>query len=316
VKKLSNAELSRCRKLLGNPYAHLEYFELFEDERRLSSAQAQLNYEIRLSRELLQNPYAYLNDSGGYSAESNASQRRGPRLHRPTRAQRRYTDRDIEILVQDLHGRLWRDRELIFEGSPPSDPIALLDPAIALSLMGYEYMLDEELGKYRTNDGEVEVAGLIDRTSSSVHVSNRFPVSVRTFTAAHELAHAVLHQSGTGVHRDRPLDGATISRDRVEFEADRFAIYFLMPAKLVKSRFVGLFGTDCFALDEETAFALQGKSLFEVRAKSRTTRDLARMLANAESFNGRFFISLAEQFHVSTAAMAIRLEELDLVARQ
>ena len=175
-------------------------------------------------------------------------------------------------------------------------------------------MLDEDLGHYRTNGGEVEVAGFIDRTSKAVHVSNRFPANVRTFTAAHELAHAVLHQSGSSIHRDRPLDGAAISRDRVEFEADKFATYFLMPAKLLKSRFVAIFGTDCFALNEETAFALQGQSLFETRQKCRTKRDLARVLANADAFNGRFFVSLADQFHVSAAAMAIRLEELGLVA--
>jgi len=49
--------------------------------------------------------------------------------------------------------------------------------------------------------------------------------------------------------------------------------------------------------------------------KSADMRQLSRMLASAEQFNGRHFVSLANQFKVSTGAMAIRLEELELVSK-
>ena len=42
-------------------------------------------------------------------------------------------------------------------------------------------------------------------------------------------------------------------------------------------------------------------------------RDISRILAKTESFNGQYFRSLADQFYVSVEAMAIRLEELSLL---
>jgi len=49
--------------------------------------------------------------------------------------------------------------------------------------------------------------------------------------------------------------------------------------------------------------------------KCRTLRDLAMLLAGTQQYNGRFFDSLAKQFGVSIAAMAIRIEELNLASR-
>jgi len=116
-----------------------------------------------------------------------------------------------------------------------------------------------------------------------------------------------------GVHRDRPMDGLKRSRDQVELEADKFATYFLMPEKLVRNRFSGLFGAEEFNLNEETAFALSYTSLQEFRTKYRTHRDLARLLASTECYNRHHFVSLATQFRVSIGAMAIRIEELGLL---
>ena len=50
-----------------------------------------------------------------------------------------------------------------------------------------------------------------------------------------------------------------------------------------------------------------------MRADGISRRDLAKLLADSESYNGVRFISLANQFRVSTTTMAIRLEELELV---
>ncbi|HET7634591.1 MAG TPA: ImmA/IrrE family metallo-endopeptidase [Burkholderiales bacterium] len=321
--KSIKALVSERRKLLENPYAYMEYLEGFEPEHQQESATPAIDLRITRSRELLQDPYAYLNESGGYSAEAGSNRTNQVPDPLPTDsstgrtntgAQRRYTDREIEIAVKSLHTQLWTDRESLWGGTPPANAIALLDPAVALRLVGYEYAAESGLGRYRADGGHVEVAGLIDRASRTVRVSHQFPVNVRTFTAAHELGHAVLHQAGGGIHRDRPLDGGMVSRDPAEWEADRFATYFLMPTRLVKTQFVTLFGTECFTLTDHTAFALLGVSLHEAQAKIRTPRDLARRLANTTQYNSRFFKSLSTQFRVSTEAMAIRLEELALVA--
>jgi Zn-dependent peptidase ImmA (M78 family) len=226
-----------------------------------------------------------------------------------------YTDREIETIVRDLQARLWRDRKRLWDGSAPSDPVDILDPAIAVHLVGYEFLLADGLGQFQSGSGVIEVAGLIDRTSRTVHVSRQFPLPVQTFTAAHELGHAVLRPIGGGVHRDRAIDGPNQSRDRFELEADKFATYFLLPANLVRKRFEALFGTAMFFLSEETAFALCGLAIQDVRRKYSTRRHLSRLLAGAEQYNGRHFVSLAVQFRVSIEAMAIRLEELELLSR-
>lgn len=318
MSKSLKEKLFECRRVLENPYAHIEHLEAIEAERE----QPTLDLQIHKSRKLLENPYAYLAGSGGYSGvtEQGDSERSAqstyakPSTPKADRTRRRYSDQQIEALTKDLHTRLWREKESLWDGIPPSDPIELLDPAVALHLIGFEYSLEEGLGKFRGSGGYIEVAGLIDRASRRVHGSRQFPMDVRNFTVAHELGHAVLHQAGGGIHRDRPLDGASLSREPDEIEADKFATYFLMPAKLVRTRFASLFGTDFFELNDDTAFALSGKGVDEVSAQCRTRRDLSRLLADVKRYNSRHFVSLAEQFRVSVGAMAIRLEELELLA--
>ncbi len=329
--KSLKSKISECRRLLENPYAYVERLEAPEDEtdKSRTARPAPANrLLITASRELLQNPYAYLDDAGGYGAVVYQDLRNTVPNHaattthdlRPSSAivistpSRRYADHEIEAVVKDLHIRLWKDRNLLWDGAAPTDPIDILDPEVALRLYGYAFELEEGLGSYHGPSGHSEVAGLIDRTYKTVHVSQQFSPNVRLFTAAHELGHAALHPSSGGIHRDRPIDGAALSRDPDEFQADKFATYFLMPANLVKTRFAGIFGTDCFSFTEETSFGLSGMSFVEIKAKCRTARDVSRLLASAERFQGCSFLSLAAQFRVSTEAMAIRLEELRLLA--
>jgi Zn-dependent peptidase ImmA (M78 family) len=115
------------------------------------------------------------------------------------------------------------------------------------------------------------------------------------------------------MHRDKPLDGSPASADRVEVEANKFATLFLMPARLVRTRFAELFQAQTFELTEESAFALAGCSLSDFQRSHRTHRHVSRAVASAPRFNGRHFTPLCEQFRVSREAMAIRLEELSLV---
>jgi len=268
--------------------------------------------QISESRKLLGNPYAYLNSSGTFSATMPPVRA----LANPAttaRNSKRHSNREIEKQANNLLKTMWKSRSTLWGDSPPSDPIVVIDPAKALELCGFSFSYEEDLGKYHGDSGFLKVAGLINADDKAVQVSNQFSQSIRMFTAAHELGHAVLHNVSGSVHRDRPVDGSSFSRESIEYEADKFATFFLMPAKLVRARFVEVFGTECFSLNEDTAFALQCKPLHEIREKCRSLRDLSQLLASAGSYNGRFFPSLANQFRVSIEAMAIRLEELSLL---
>jgi len=227
---------------------------------------------------------------------------------------RYYSDTQIEAQATYLLRELWEKRQRIW-GWSPMDPTIVIDPAKGLELLGFDFFLEEELATYDSDEGEVQVAGVIKPDTRSVHLSKRFPMSVLSFTAAHELGHAVLHEINGPMHRDRPLNGESKSRDPIEREADKFATYFLMPAKLVKSRFVELFGTERFTLTESAAFALTCSSLVNAKNKYKTRRDISRLLAGAKSYGGRNVYSLADQFRVSVEAMAIRLEELSVIQK-
>lgn len=320
--------ISEQRHLLQNPYAFIEDME----ERRHSQSSNLLarasEKQVSASRELLENPYAHIDGAGGYSALTNSNDTSSTKSSRtlrffPSTTERTnkdnnqtsfYSDFAIESKAKDIHKLIWQSRKKVWRDAAAYDPVEMLDPAVALGLLGFEYQIEEGLGQYRGASGMLEVAGLIDRSSRTVRISGQFPVNVRTFTAAHELGHAVLHPNASGVHRDKPMDGCKLSRERAEAEADKFATLFLMPAKLVKQRFGEIFGSDCFVLNEETSFALSGRFDRELQRQCRSLRDLSRLLASVERYDGRQLRSLATQFHVSIEAMAIRLEELGLLS--
>jgi Zn-dependent peptidase ImmA (M78 family) len=314
------ARISELRRLMGNQYAYIEYLDTADSDDMPVQVASLVEQPIRLDRKTLQNPYAYLDGEGGYTeviafdgehlepekSEASSTTTNQARV-------RRRTDKQIEAEVQKLLTQLWNNRVTLWGGDVPEDPIDLLDANVALHHLGYKFRIEESLGQYRSASGPIEVAGLIDRTAKMVGVSRQFSPTVRAFTTAHELGHAVLHGAGGGVHRDRPIDGVKISREPTEYEADKFATYFLMPAKLVRARFAQVFGTDRFILNDDTAFALLRKTPEEVQSQCPTRRELARLLASTEQYNGRFLRSLVEQFNVSIEAMAIRLEELALI---
>jgi len=320
-------QITESRRLLQNQYAYLnavgDYSAVPVDE----AVRNPSSDRIAASRLLLQDPYAYLNEHGDFSSASDRLQLQPPTrpetpqnakancssLLRNKRTNSTHSTVNIEKSAIDLQRQIWRERHVIWPDTVPSNPIAMLDPAIALRLIGYDFIIDETLGHHFINGRQIEVAGTIDDSSRQVHISRRFPHEVQNFTAAHELGHACLHDA-RGLHRDKPLNGATKSRERIEFEADKFASCFLMPEKLVRAVFRSLFTTENFFLDEETTFALSRGSSLVLNNHHMGLRDLCRLLASTQSFNGLRFLSLASQFHVSSEAMAIRLEELDLVA--
>lgn len=283
-----------------------------------------LTEEITASRRLLLNQYAFLDGDGGFSAIPNSahdsaeSSSRFPyqmtmrysSLKKNSTKKYRYTETEIEQKAIQLQRLMWQQREQIWPGIKAA-PLDVLDPILALELVGYDFELSETLGYYFYDGKQIEVAGMIDSSKNHVHMSRKFPHSVRNFTAAHEVGHALLHDA-RGLHRDRSLDGSSMSRDPIEYEADKFASYFLMPRKQITACFQKIFGAGVFFLNEETAFALSGKELHNLRRTCTTARDLASLLASATSYNGVRFASLANQFRVSREAMAIRLGELKL----
>jgi hypothetical protein len=180
-------------------------------------------------------------------------------------------------------------------------------------LLGYDCRLEETLGQFYSDGKLVEVAGTLRKRARQVRISRQFPHTVCNFTAAHELGHTLLHDTGTSLHRDRPLDGATLSRTTVEIEADKFASFFLMPKKQVQSAFERFFRTDLFTLNENTTFALGWGDYEMLSGKCQSLRQLSCLLAGATRYSSAHFVSLADQFSVSNGAMAIRLEELGLV---
>ena len=270
--------ISKDRVRLGNPYAHIDFLEEASAERVIDPPR----------------PNAI---------------RRAPRLATAKIAKIEH----IQRLAREVQADLWRHAIESSDGRKPSDPISVLDPERALVRLGFSVSYHEALGQFHLGATTVDVAGLIDPRQKLVSIASHFPRRSQRYTLAHELGHAVLHDLGGVAHRDRPLDGSKSPSDPLEVEANRFASCFLMPERLVRQRFKNSFVNGVFEVSEDTVFALAGLSLFDFNRRFSSLRDLSIQLASAEQFNGHHFVSLAEQFQVSVLAMAIRLEELDLV---
>jgi formiminotetrahydrofolate cyclodeaminase/Zn-dependent peptidase ImmA (M78 family) len=268
----------------------MELVELTEEARkRLASQVSQTERKTRFSREL----------------QTIAVEAKGKK-HLPEAA--------IEAIAVRLQRAMWNNKDWLWKNGTPKDAFGVLIPSKALECFDLVVHHATTLGQYASRGTMVEVAGQINQPAKVVSISGQFPQETQNFTTAHELGHYLLHTQSV-LHRDRPLSGIRISepRDSEEWQADKFASYFLMPTKLVKSTFARIFLTEHFRITEATAFALNEPSTRALRNKCRDLRDLARLLAKATSYNGVHFYSLSERFKVSPEAMAIRLEELDLL---
>lgn len=221
---------------------------------------------------------------------------------------------EIDELARSWQIDLWQRRGELWRGNVPSNPIELLDPGVALVTLGYRVRAVESLGEHFVNGVRSEVAGEINRNQRLVNISQRFRPEAQRFTLSHEFAHAVLHPNNTTMHRDLPLDKSGVRQDRQEIEADRFASTFLMPERLLRAQFQECFGVPQVQMTEEMARALCGSSVGDLRWRCRSLRGLSLMVASTDFFNGNRFVPLTSQFRVGPKAMAIRLEDLYLVA--
>lgn len=265
---------------------------------------------IEKDRINLQNPYAHLSGEDGVSFDAKIGSKAN---YRPPEKLDSYSKLRLKDIAYSLQKFIWENKDEIWNGSPPQNAVQMLDPELALYLLGYKCEFKEVIPSQSANDDNYDIAGTIDQNNKVIQLSRRPDYITRRFTSAHELGHALLHRQAT-MHRDKPLDGTQKGiRDSFEREADIFASYFLMPDNLVTTRFEQIFGRheSAFELNEATEFALKA---YSSRLKNiKTRRDLSRLLAQLETYNGLYFESLSKQFGVSVEAMAIRLEELGLV---
>lgn len=277
--------------------------------------------DIARDRDRLQNPYAHLQPNGEFAAVTEVvlapteteqhiavDDLIGSSRHRRMNQKgRRYSDQDIELIARRFLTALWKRNHQVSEIQDGGSVFTIIDPRKAANALGYHFVVNPDLGRYRQAGNRVEIAGQIDQQAKSILISDRQPLEAQRFTAAHELGHAVLHP-GVGLHRDRPVSkgGDRTKRPPMEAEADRFAVGFLMPEKLVRQAFRSRFGVDKLQSSDDFRFELR----LALGGLPDTRRALARGVASATTFAGNSFTSMSEMFGVSVEAMAIRLEEL------
>lgn len=216
----------------------------------------------------------------------------------------------LEERAHQLRLSIWNNRQELFRGQVPKNPIDMLEPGIALHMLGFCVVTELDLGEMFDEGRRVRVAGLIDTQQREIRISAGLPYSEVRFTTGHELAHAILHPDRTGLHRDRAISGPLVRKDRFEVEADRFASAFLLPPKLVLDEFSRRFACNVFCLNDEAVFGLGVGAAVH---KMRSTRDVSYAVAQATMYMGLPFESLSGKFRVSPTTMAIRLEELGLI---
>lgn len=216
----------------------------------------------------------------------------------------------IEEAAHQVRLSVWNNRFELFSGVVPENPLDMLEPGVALHLRGFKVETAIDLGEMFDSGRRVRVAGLIDQHKKTVRIAAGLTPQEARFTAGHELGHAVLHPTMTGMHRDRSVSGPVYRKEKVEIDADRFTSAFLTSPKLLLREFSNRFDAVVFRLNNDSVFGLGiGRTVH----KFRNTRDVSYVVANATSYMGQYFPSLADVFRVSPTTMAIRLEELDAI---
>ncbi|MDE0272704.1 MAG: ImmA/IrrE family metallo-endopeptidase [Gammaproteobacteria bacterium] len=218
-----------------------------------------------------------------------------------------------EQVADQLRQKIWRERHQIWGDQVPADPVDMLDPRIAIQLLGYEFELVPEILGWPP-DKHHALAGEEDPGRKQVTVSEQFGFQSARFTAAHELAHVMLH-SGR-MFRERPISGPRLGEQNpAEREADKFAADFLMPKKLLLTRIRTSFDVEPpIVVRDAEAFWLDMDQPEDLLRASPNSHELAFALAKCpRDFHGNRILSLAEQFKVSVQAMAYRVQELRLI---
>lgn len=218
-------------------------------------------------------------------------------------------EKEARRLQVEIYGR----REMRYPMGAPNIP-ALFDPRNVADHCGLFY---DARARIETDyPGGGEAAGLWQRDRSTILVSTRFSYETQRFTAGHEIGHYILHSQvgDRTLHREMAVRSQRNLRPPLEQEADHFAACLLMPRRAVVAEFDARFGSrHPLVLTDTVAFHLKAdeRVLFSQPAGSLM---FAEAVAKAQQFDRRRFQSLAAFFGVSPRAIAIRLEELELVA--
>jgi formiminotetrahydrofolate cyclodeaminase len=215
---------------------------------------------------------------------------------------------EIEKTVRAFQLQLYKDSTL-------KDFDSVTNAELAFNFLGYDIKREPSLGVFSDFDGSKETAGAIDNVKKIVRVATKFSPQVQRYTMAHELGHAILHYKNLRVlHRDREIDSRIEHPKRlpIEVQADKFAAFFLMPRKEMKAQFFARFHSEKLKINDDVAFHL-GFSLSDLKKRHQERRHLSRFFANTTMYAGVSFESLANQFKVSVEAMAIQIEELELI---
>lgn len=221
---------------------------------------------------------------------------------------------DIEERVTQLQMRVWHDQNKEWPEGLPSEK-SLLDPGVIAQFLGLSIRFEETLGRFGSGQGRYEVAGSLSRPDKIICLSRQFGNESVRFTAAHEIAHYILHQQEV-MHRDRPVYGLdnTHRKSVIEQEADYFAACLLVPRGALIPLFQRCFCTTIpFVFDDNAAFNLRGDDPESLLRAPIDSLDRPMVLATARSYAGRHFDSLAKVFGVSPVTMAIRIKELNLI---
>lgn len=219
----------------------------------------------------------------------------------------------IEWEARRLQYEIWSQRDVRYQFGVPGIP-TLFDPRNVADHCGLYFEARDKLDTDYHGGGEA--AGLWQRDRSTILVSRKYSFEVQRFTAAHEIGHFILHpQVGDRtLHRELPLNVPRSNRPPLEQEADYFSACLLMPRKAVITEFETRYTSKHpLVLTETVAYHLKVDAgiLF---SQPRGSLLFAEAVARAQQFDRNRFQSLAQFFGVSVPAMAIRLEELGLVA--
>ena len=218
----------------------------------------------------------------------------------------------ISKSVHELKTKIWQRRHEL--GISNFNPVDLLDPRIAATVLGWELEEVPSISDWPP-DEHLRIAGMVDPQRRLIFISEEFDSPIRRFTAAHEIAHIILHKPER-LLRERPISGPRKSlQDVKEREADSFATLFLMPEKLVKKRFEATFGVKPpIIINDNIAFWLDPNDAENLLREGPYSMGPKFALANCSTnFSGESIVPLHKQFKVSAQAMAIRIYELGLI---
>ena len=225
----------------------------------------------------------------------------------------------ISELAYDIQRQIWLDRHMLWPNGLPSE-IDMLHPSTACRIYQFSYEEYPELfDNFAAGGKRNPIGGLIDRQQKKIAVSTNYEAAYTRFTGGHEVGHLILHPEDKILHRDRVVkDQASIkqmARPKKEKEADYFSACYLMPPNLLIERFERIFGKGHVHFDETLSFHLNKHDPQKLMYAERGSLDREFALATYAPItkNHQKLISLADQFKVSPSAMAIRIEEFDLI---